>query len=150
MAALGVVSLMSELRLFREGPLSPGVIVSTNPFIVVALTDLNGSFPDVAYALTQITPRLTGLADTKVGSRLPCFTNTLKEIEADRFNAVHLHLIPWGTGDPSEIQQCLDKLGEEPFRKLETCIQQGTLPTGDMNRLLLNENLEVVRSQANG
>jgi len=150
MAALGIVSLTSELRLFRDGPLSPGVIVSTSPIIVVALTDLRGSFPDVAYAVTQITPRLSGLDDPRSGTRVPCFTNTLKEIESDRFNAVHIHLIPWGTDDPTEIQQCFDTLGEEPYRKLEACVQRGTIPTGDMNRILLDENLEVVGSQANG
>jgi hypothetical protein len=150
MAGLGLVSLQTDQRLFRDGPLSPGVIVSTSPSIVVALTDLRGSFPGIAYALTQITPRLTGLDDPKLGTRIPCFTNTRKEIESDRFNAVYLHLIPWGTSNPGDLQQCFEKIGEEPFRKLEACVQRGTIPTGDMNRILLDENLEVVRSQANG
>jgi hypothetical protein len=150
MAGLGWVSLQAELKLFNDGPLTPGVLVSTGPNVVVGLTDLRGAFPGVAYALTQITPRFTGLDAPAPGTRIPCFSDSQQQIKSDRFNMVNIYLIPWGTGEPAEIRQCLEKLGEEPFGKLEAVLARGIVPSGDMNKVLLDEDLEVVGSQANG
>lgn len=150
MAALGVVTLQAELKLFKDGPLSPGVLVSTGPNVVVGLTDLRGAFPGVAYTLTRITPRLTGLDRPTPGTRIPCFSDSRQQVKADRFNMVNIYLIPWGTGEAAEVRQCLETLGEEPFRKLESVLARGIVPTGDMSKILLDENLEVLDSQANG
>jgi hypothetical protein len=150
MGFMGVVSLKSELQLFREGPLVPGILVSKKPNVVIGLTYLGDVLPGVSYAITQISPRLTGLDNPARGTHIPCFSDTLAQIKSDRFNMVNIYLIPWGTSDPAEVQQCLDKLGEEPFRILQALIQRGIVPSGDMNKILLDENLHVIGSHPNG
>ena len=127
--------------------LTPGVVVSHRPTIVVCLVDMGRVRPGVLYWATRMN-FTSAFRKAAVGTRIPCYATFEDKLDPERWRTADAHPILWGTGDPFDLQHCVDLIGENQFSKLEACVLRNHIPQHGMHHILLDSNLEVIDSES--
>ncbi len=128
--ALGMVWMARKwARHFRHGLLIPGVVVSSKPLAVVGLADM-GKDPEKKgreFALARADLWSLPGHSREVGTRVPCVADFSNESRG-RFLYFSPYPIAHGTGDAFDLEQCMQRIGEAPFRRLEALVARGLAP----------------------
>jgi hypothetical protein len=140
LGAIGVWGARRTARHFRDGLLVPGVVVSREPLVLVALADMGKATTGAEHAIARLEPRRLPVHSHEPGTRVPCVARFAEDADADSWRWFYPHPICWGTGDPFEIEQCVARLGDEPFRRLEACVARGPLPSREEEMVILDRN----------
>ena len=150
---LGILFLVGARNLYSKDlgeygrALTPAVVVSHRPTVVVGLVDMGRDRPGEFYWATRMdfTRAFRRLA---VGTRIPCYAVFQDKQDDERWRTADVHPMLWGTGDAFDLQHCLDLIGEAEFAKLETCIRSGRIPEHAMHHILLDGSLQVLASES--
>jgi hypothetical protein len=147
---LGLVLLLAtyyirrnERRTFRDGLLIPGIVTSKDPLVVLALADMKKFDHGQEYSIARLDPKHLPVHSHEPGTRVPCLASFSDEL-GDRWLWFSPHPVSWGTGDAFDIERCFERLGAEPFRKLEKCIARGPVPTFQYEIVMLDRDLNFV------
>ena len=135
-------------RTFRHGLLIPGVVVSKDALTtVVGLADLGKSPESKGQEFGLARADLWSLPNHshEVGTRVPCIANFSEE-GRDRFFYFSPYPVSHGTGDPFDLEQCVQRLGEASFRRIEGLIARGLTPEHS-NRMVVVANDEVIETR---
>jgi hypothetical protein len=124
-------------RTFRHGLLIPGVVSSRDPLVVVGLADLGKAEDSKGKEFGLARKDLWTLPNYshEVGTRVPCVANFSEE-GPDRFFYFSPYPVSLGTGDEFDLELCMQRLGEAPFRRLEGLIARGLAPE-HWNRMIV-------------
>lgn len=143
MLAVGIYCFKVERTMFRDGLLMPGVVTSKDPLIILALADMKKTDHGQEYALGRVDPRWLPTVSHEPGTRVPCVASFSDDV-GDGWLFFRIHPITWATGDAFDIERCFEKLGSDPFRKLEACIARGPVPTFEHEIAMLDRDLNFV------
>lgn len=133
---------------FTHGLLIPGVVISSDPLALAALADLGktaetkGREFGLARADLWSLPALS----REVGTRVPCVAN-FSEKGRDRFFYFSPYPVPHATDDDFDIEQCCQRLGEAPFRRLEGLIARGLAPEHWNRIVVVDANDTVIETR---
>jgi hypothetical protein len=136
--ALGMAWMARKwIKPFRHGLLIPGVVVSSKPLAVVALADLgkDASSQGKEFALGRVDLWSLPTHSHEVGTRVPCVADFSEDC-GDRYLYFKPYPVALGTGDPAEIEQCIRRLGDVPFQRLDALIARGPVPE-QWNRIIV-------------
>lgn len=147
---LGLVMLLAAFyvhrkpqRTFRDGLLIPGIVTSKDPLVLLALADMKKSEHGQEYAIARLDPKHLPVHPHEPGTRVPCIASFSEEL-GDRWLWFTPHPVSWGKGDAFDIERCFERLGPEPFRKLEGCIARGPVPTFECEIVMLDRDMNFV------
>jgi Protein of unknown function (DUF3239) len=132
-------------RQFRDGLLIPGVVVAADSLVIVGLADL-GKLPQNKgreFGLARAEVMTLPSHSHAVGTRVPCIAN-FNEEGRDRFFYFAPYPVSHGTGDLFDLELCVQKLGEAPFKRLEALIARGLTPEHWNRMVVLDANDEVI------
>jgi hypothetical protein len=135
-------------RQFRHGLLIPGMVVAGDSLVIVGLADL-GKRPENKgreFGLARAELMTLPSHSHAVGTRLPCIANFNEEGQ-DRFFYLSPCPVSHGTGDLFDLEQCVQKLGEGPFRRLEALIARGLTPEHWNRIVVLDASDEVIETR---
>ena len=76
---------------------------------------------------------------------MPCIAN-FNEEGRDRFFYFSPYPGSHGTGDPFDLEQCIQRLGEASFRRIEGLIARGLTPEHWNRMVVVNANDEVIET----
>jgi hypothetical protein len=131
---------------FEHALLTPGMVLSRDPLVVVVLAPMgNGSGPEY-YGIARRDLKALPFHQNDRWTRVPCVSRFAPKDGLDRWSFFLSEIVSHGTGDPKEINQCFERLGDEPFRQLEELIHKGTLPKTEEEIVLLDENLNYIET----
>jgi hypothetical protein len=138
----------SWVKHFRHGLLIPGVVVSSNPLAVVGLADLGKDEESKGKEFALGRTDLWALPSHahEVGTRVPCVASFSDE-GRDRYYYFKPYPVAHGTGDPSDLEQCVQRLGEAPFRRLEALVARGPVPDHWNHIIVVDANDEVLEER---
>jgi Protein of unknown function (DUF3239) len=150
--ALGMAWMASKwVRHFRHGLLIPGVVVAGDSLTIVGLADLGkdeatkGKEFGLARADIWNLPSYSHAA----GTRVPCVANFSEE-GRERFFYFSPYPVSQGTGDEFDLEMCMQRLGEAPFRRLEGLIARSLVPEDWRQMVMVDANDEVIETRAYG
>ena len=128
--------------------LIPGVIVSEKPLRILGLADLGKSEERKGeeFGLRFLEPWHLPSHPHEVGTRVPCVAQFTDE-GRDRYYFFAPQPIAFATGDEFDLADCMARLGEAPFRRLERLIERGTVPDHEQWMLVVDRNDEVVENR---
>ncbi|WP_337177647.1 DUF3239 domain-containing protein [Paludisphaera sp.] len=139
--AVGFWSLMAHA--FKNGLLTPAVVVSQEPTALAVLAEMGNGGRTYHGVRRLVVPDLPVHGD-HLGTRVPC-SSTFQPGEAvDRWAWFTPTPISHGTARPAAIEECFRRLGEEPFRRLESLVRLGLVPPDEKQVILLDENYQVL------
>jgi hypothetical protein len=128
---------------FKNGLLTPGVVVAQEPTTVAVLAEM-GNGGRTYYGVRRLIVPDLPIDFDHLGTRVPC-SSTFQPGEAeDRWAWFTPTPICHGTAKAAAIDECLRRLGEEPFRRLDSMVRQGTVPGDEKHVILLDENYQVL------
>jgi hypothetical protein len=135
-------------RTFRHGLLIPGVVVSKDPLTLVGLADLGKSHESKGQEFGLARAQLWSLPNhpNEVGTRVPSIAN-FNEEGRDRFFYFSPYPVSHGTGDAFDLEQCVQKLGEASFRRIEGLIARDLTPEHWNRMVVVNANDEVIETR---
>jgi Protein of unknown function (DUF3239) len=135
-------------RTFRHGLLIPGVVHSSDPLEVVGLADLGKAEDRKGKEFGLARTGLWTLPNysREVGTRVPCVADFSDE-GPDRFYYFKPYPVCHGTGDEFDLEICMQKLGEAPFRRLEALIARGLAPEHWNRMVVVDANDEVIETR---
>ncbi len=135
-----VMGYNSSAKYFKSALLTPAVVVEEKPLVLVALAPLgDGSGPGYS-GLRRVDLYSSGLPvhPHKRGERVPCVSAFERGEGLDRWVCFLPEPISWGTGSRKLIEQCLGRLEDKDFDRLDAFIAQGLTPKDD-ELILLDE-----------
>lgn len=135
-------------RHFCHGLLIPGVVVSKNPLVVAGLADLgkNPEWKGREFGLARHDIWSLPNYSREVGTRVPCIAK-FNEVGRDRFYYFSPYPVSHGTGDEFDLEQCVQRLGEAPFRRLEGLIARDLTPEHWNRMIVVDANDEVLETR---
>lgn len=141
-------SAKTWMRTFCHGLLIPGVVVLKDPLTIVGLADLGKATETKGQEFGLARASLWTLPNysREVGTRIPCIANFSEE-GRDRFFYFSPYPVSHGTGDAFDLEQCMLRLGEAPFRRIEGLIAQGLTPEHWNRMVVVNANDEVIETR---
>jgi hypothetical protein len=130
---------------FRNGLLTAGVVISQKPTTIAVLADMGSGGDATYYGVARIVVRDLPLLDNQVGTRVPCVaTFRAEEGTEDRWGWFAPRPICLGTPRREDIDECFRRLGDEPFRQVESCASRGLVPDTEDQILLMDEGFRVI------
>lgn len=140
--AFGFWSLLSQA--FKNGLLTPGVVVSQEPTALAVLAEMGNGGGRTYYGVRRLNvPSLPAHGD-HLETRVPCSSTFQPGDAEDRWAWFSPTPICHGTARASALKQCFDRLGDEPFRQLNALVRQGHVPPDESQLILLDENFQVL------
>ena len=128
----------ASAKYFKNALLTPGVVVSSKPTIVVLAPLGNGQGPSY-HGLQRLDLKLLPYHAHTPGTRIP-FVSAFTSAEGlDRWLAFDAEPICWGTGRRDLIDRCLERLGTGDFDRLDACVAKGLIPRDNDELILLDE-----------
>jgi hypothetical protein len=123
---------------FENALLSPGIVHSRDPLVVMVLASMgNGSDADY-YGISRTDLARLPCHSHEPGTRVPCVCGFASGDEPDRWAAFETDFIAYGTGSAARVEECLARLGDEPFKRLERYLKTGKLPQNANEIILLD------------
>lgn len=140
--AFGFWSLMAHG--FKNGLLTPAVVVSQEPTALAVLAEM-GNGGRTYYGIRRlVVPGLPFHGD-HLGTRVPCSSSFHSGDADDRWAWFTPIPICHGTARPEDIDECFRRLGDEPFRRLDSLVRQGKVPGDEAQVILLDEDYQVLQ-----
>ena len=134
---------------FRHGLLIPGVVVSKDSSTtVVGLADL-GKSPRARARSSAWPARTCGacrITRTRSGPASLASRISMRK-GRDRFFYFSPYPVSHGTGDPFDLEQCVQRLGEASFRRIEGLIARGLTPEHWNRMVVVDANDEVIETR---
>jgi hypothetical protein len=137
-----VVGYDAAAKYFKNALLTPAVVVSEKPLVLVGLAPLgNGEGPGYS-GLQRVDLNMSGLPyhPRKRGERVPCVSAFERGEGLDRWLCFRPEPISWGTGSRRRIDACFDRLGDADFDRLDALIASGLVPKDADELILLDED----------
>lgn len=129
---------------FQNALLTAGVVVSEEPVAVAVLAEMSWggrSFPGIIRLNVPDLP----VHGEYIGTRVPCVSTFMpKKGVSHRWGWFFPIPICHGTSRVEDLNQCFDRLGEESFRQIESCIRRGLVPPDEEQILLLDKDLQAL------
>jgi Protein of unknown function (DUF3239) len=147
--ALGLAWMARKwVKHFRQGLLIPGVVVSSDPLVIVGLADLGKAEENKGkeFGLSRADLWTLPSHPHTVGTRLPCVANFSEE-GRDRFYYFSPYPVCHGTGDAFDLEMCQQRLGEAPFQRLESLIARDLAPEHWNRMVVVDANDEVIETR---
>jgi hypothetical protein len=134
----------SAARKFRNSLLIPGLVISKDPLAIVGLADLGKSFDRKGkeFGIARNDLWTVPNYSSEVGTRIPCVAD-FSEIGPDRFYYYSPTPVSHATGDPFDLEQCMQRLGEAPFQRLERLVARDLAPEHWNRMVVVDANDEV-------
>lgn len=108
-----VASLGAARRLFRDGPLVAGVVVSVRPPLVASLADLRTGDDHGPYFEVAVAPRdLPKGRDWQTGDRVPCVARLTGSPESYKWDAMEPIPLFVGTENPALLEAAEERLSD--------------------------------------
>jgi hypothetical protein len=128
--------------------LIPGVIISSKPLRILGLADLgkNDERKGVEFGLRFFEPWHLPSHSHEVGTRIPCVAHFTDE-GIDRYYFFSPYPIAHATGDELDLDQCMARLGEASFRRLEGLVARGSIPDHEQWMTVVSRNDEVIETR---
>lgn len=148
LGVLGIWGAFYWKKRFPNMLLIPGVIISSKPLRIVGLADLGKSDErkGMEFGLRFSEPWHLPSHSHEVGTRIPCVAN-FSDDGIDRYYFFSPHPIAYATGDEFDLEQCMARLGEASFQRLERLVARGTVPDHEQWMLVVDRNDEVIENR---
>jgi hypothetical protein len=141
-------SARNDGRRFKNRLLIPGIVVSKDPLAVVGLADMGKSADRKGREFGLARNDLWTLPNysREVGTWVPCVAN-FSEVGRDRFYYFSPYPVSHATGDAFDLEQCVQRLGSAPFRRLEALIARDLTPEHWNRMVVVDANGEVLETR---
>ena len=126
-------------RIFENGLLTPGVVVSESPLQFVVLANMNTGFGDGALAVQRFKVDRLPSHPNKVGTRFPCVSYFQDGPEVEVYGSFSAEPLSFATGRRKVLDSRLEKIGEAAFARLEAAIAAGLVPAEEKAHRFLDE-----------
>lgn len=135
---------------FKNGLLSPGVVVFEEPLTIAVLVSMNTGMNPNHHGLKQFKLGRLPAHVHNPGTRLPCVCMFLEGNSMVYWGDFDATPISYGTGEPNKIRDCESRIEDDEFQALQKYVESGWLPKTEDEIALIDENgalLRVIRAE---
>jgi DNA-directed RNA polymerase subunit RPC12/RpoP len=129
-AALGYCGylLFACRRHWKDGCVNPGVVISTEPFMVAVVTDMSMYPDDFSSPALKIVGGREPPEGVEVGDRLATVAMYKGSSDSDTWSDFDPQPTYTATNDPAQLRQMIDSIADWEWRALDDAVKQVTAP----------------------